>query len=650
MRRRATIENHQLGLLDHRHTLWLTGAGLSLIAACYGLARFAYGLFVPTFRLEFSLDATAVGAIASGSFAAYCVAIVLSSVLTPRFGGRAVAIAAGTIATAGVLLVAVAPNVAVLALGVLIAGSSTGVASPPLVHAVAHSVALPARNRTQTVINAGSGIGVAAAGPVALFTQEDWRAAWLVFAVLCAVTTLWVAIAVPSGRSPRRESVAGFPRPLLPSGSVGLIAAAILMGVASSAVWTFGRDVLVNVGGLDEAASTIAWILLGTFGLLGAAAGDLTRRVGVRTAWTVIMLIMGAATVLLAALPVLAWVAAAAFGAAYVALTGMLLIWGTDIYHRTPAAGAGLPFLALAIGQVAGAPLIGALSEAVGSLAAFGAAALIACGGAALRTPSRSSGRHREPGDDGAQDDAQTRDGRRSRHFGWIASGTLTMHASADGRPGMESSTQLREIAAQYSLTWPKQYLALADEGMLDVSPRQFLHFNTDFEVLQPRDVAKRLQMLAEPNDFRHIDPAEGLLPFGMEPNGNLYCFHTGAAEGGSVPVVLLQDDDEEDLRLAPDLPGFVFVTMVETVAEFYDDDDLGQGDPRQNAADWLSSHEQILIPDQVVALRELFVRPLIERDDDSMGFIEFAELDDLIDPVLKYPKRHEPIHLWQRG
>jgi len=122
----------------------LAAAGLSLIAVSYGLARFSYGLFVPTFREQFALSGTVTGAIASGSYTAYCVAIVLAMLLTPRWGGRRVAIAAGLVATAGTLAIALAPSTAVLAAGVIIAGASTGVASPPLAHAVTRAVPGPA--------------------------------------------------------------------------------------------------------------------------------------------------------------------------------------------------------------------------------------------------------------------------------------------------------------------------------------------------------------------------------------------------------------------------------------------------------------------------------------------------------------------------
>lgn len=391
-------------LLTPRRALSLTSAGLSLIAVCYGMARFAYGLFVPVFRAEFTLDAATAGAIASGSYASYCVAIIVSTVLTPRFGGRALAVAAGIIAVGGTLTIAAAPNAAILAVGVLIAGSSTGIASPPLAHAVTHAVAAPMKSRTQTVINAGTGVGVAVAGPIALLTHEQWRAAWLTFTVVCALVTVWVALIVPAGpsrRSPGHPTAPGrtaapentaapalLPRPVLPAGSARLIAASGLMGVASAAVWTFGRDVLVSEGGLSEQLSMIAWIILGAFGILGATAGDIAGRLGIRTAWPTSMLVLAAATALIAAFPssvIVACVAAALFGAAYIALTGLLLIWGIRVYRESPAAGVGIAFLVIAVGQAVGAPIVGTIAEAAGARIAFMAAALIGALAAVIR-------------------------------------------------------------------------------------------------------------------------------------------------------------------------------------------------------------------------------------------------------------------------
>jgi hypothetical protein len=67
-------------------TLGLGAFGFSLIAVCYGLARFAFGLFLPTIDRELQLGQTLAGVISGGSFASYCIAILASAALTERFG------------------------------------------------------------------------------------------------------------------------------------------------------------------------------------------------------------------------------------------------------------------------------------------------------------------------------------------------------------------------------------------------------------------------------------------------------------------------------------------------------------------------------------------------------------------------------------
>lgn len=55
--------------------------------------------------------------------------------------------------------------------------------------------------------------------------------------------------------------------------------------------------------------------------------------------------------------------------------------------------------------------------------------------------------------------------------------------------------------------------MTLADDGMVDMSRTgdevPLLHFSANFELLGAKDIARRLEMLAEPDDFRNIDPAE---------------------------------------------------------------------------------------------------------------------------------------------
>ncbi|MFD2080969.1 MFS transporter [Actinopolymorpha cephalotaxi] len=372
----------------------LAAAGMSLIAACYGLARFAYGLFVPTFRTEFHLDAATAGAVAAGSYAGYCVAIVVATVATSRWGARPVAVAAGACATVGTAVIAAAPGTVVLALGVVLAGSSTGLASPPMAEAVARSAPPRLEPRLQTVVNAGTGLGVLVSGPVALLFAGSWRWAWAAFSVLALAITMWVWLTMPRPGGPGRDGdrgVAPVSGIRVPRAGWRLFAAAFSMGLASAATWTFGRD-LVTAAGNSALTGVTMWIALGAAGLLGAFAGDLTTRVGPARCWTIGMLLLGVVTATLglaASSAVVAIVAGAAFGALYIALTGLLLLWGTRVFPVRPVVGVGAAFLLLALGQAAGAPVLGAVADAVTLPGAFLVAAAAAGLGAGIRPRHR---------------------------------------------------------------------------------------------------------------------------------------------------------------------------------------------------------------------------------------------------------------------
>ncbi|WP_017539871.1 MFS transporter [Nocardiopsis halophila] len=384
----------------------LAAAGTALIAVTYGIARFAYGLFVPAFRDEFGLGASAAGLIASGGYAAYCAAIAVSMLASGSLPPRRVAVGAGALATAGTALVATAPGPAALATGVLVGGASTGAASPPLAEAIAHRVAPHLRNRMQNIVNAGTGLGVAVSGPVALAAGAHWRPAWLAFSALALAVTLWNARTLPPGRTRDPAGPETARTPLLPSplgrpGSARMLTAAAAMGIAGSAVWTFGRELALTHGGLGPTASVAMWICLGATGVLGAFTGDLTDRLGPAGAWAAAMLAAAAVT----AVPALApgalpgalgpaalFTATALFGAVYTALTGLLLMWGIRLYPDAPSFGVGAAFLMIAAGQTAGSPLVGLVADRASLPEAFLLAAAVAATGAGI-TPARGSGR-----------------------------------------------------------------------------------------------------------------------------------------------------------------------------------------------------------------------------------------------------------------
>lgn len=369
----------------------LAAAGAALIAVTYGLARFALGLFVPEFRAAFDLSATGIGWVMAASFGGYLVALAGAGRLVARWGARAVAVGSGAAAAIGVLGVAAAPGPVVLAAAAAVGGASTGLASPSLATAVERQLAAAERSATQTIVNAGTSLGLIVAVPAALLAAATWRAAWAAFLVPVLAATFAASRAVAShdariGRL-RATGRLGWP----------LATTAVLLGLASAVFWGFGRELLETGSGLSPAVSRTAWVAVGLGGLAGAAAGGLADRRGLRFAliasWATFV-VAHAALAFGPAHVLAALASAAAFGAAYMALTGLLIVWSVAVRPGDPGSAVAAVFLLLAAGQIVGSPLAGSLADGFGLPAAFGAAAVLGAlavlpaGEAAARTTS----------------------------------------------------------------------------------------------------------------------------------------------------------------------------------------------------------------------------------------------------------------------
>ncbi len=376
---------------------WLVAPGLALIAVTYGLARFAYGLFLPQMREAFDLSPSLLGAIGAGSYLAYCVAVIISLVYTSRTGPRWMAVGAGAVAVVGMAIVAGAPAAWVLALGIVVGGSSTGLASPPMGEAVARSIRNGLQDRANALINSGTSVGVALSGPAALLLTGQWRLAWAAFALVGLAVLVWNAVVMPretmaeqvedekrepdedgaeagNGSGRTRASFSYLMGARARPRSVPLFMAAFGVGFASAVYWTFSRDLVVQVGGLGQTGSTLFWTVIGISGLAGGAAGDLVRRLGLTAVLRGALVSMAASMALLGVSPgviPLAYTSAALFGSTYILLTGVVLVWSVSVFRERPSAGLGAGFLLIAVGQVVGSPVAGALAGTTSPTTAF---------------------------------------------------------------------------------------------------------------------------------------------------------------------------------------------------------------------------------------------------------------------------------------
>lgn len=363
----------------------LLAAGTSFIAMTYGLVRMAFGLFLPDVKAELSFDAAAAGLISSGASLSYCVGALIGL----RAGAahpRRLVIGAGLCAGIGSAGMAAAMQSGVFAAFAILSSTGAGLASPALVSIIGRNVERRDNDRAQSMVNAGTGPGLIVAGVLALVLLPNWRLPWFVVAGFTVVVAALV-LGLDRARTHRSVDENKLP-PRSWFGAHGhVIAAALLMGAGSAAVWTFGRAHLVE-SGASEPVPIEAWIALGIGGTAVIATARWMSHVRPPTAWAVSTSVVAGATVMLGITPgvtALALAACVAFGWGYTAATGALIAWTVELDFGRAATGTSLLFVALVLGQALGATAAGAVAAVWGLAPAFILAAVVT--GTAVAVP-----------------------------------------------------------------------------------------------------------------------------------------------------------------------------------------------------------------------------------------------------------------------
>lgn len=342
---------------DATREVALAAFGTLLIAATYGMARFGVGLLHPAMASERPGIEDALPSAGTAQFVSYCLAAGVAAKLVPR-RARATAGAAGAVAALGCVGLATSTTSSAFVASAFIAGAGAGLASPALVGLLDAVVRDRMASAAQATVNSGTAIGVIGAGAIATVVAAP-ELSWWIMAVLCAAPAL-VVVLLTSRAAP---TVAPPPHGTLRASHLAVPAAAALgAGVISSATWTFGPTEVVARGALGSDRIGLLWAALGVGGLAGAFVDRLVRRVGPRTSFALCTgaLIAGSLGVL-ASTDGWWWptLGAAVFGASYMALSGVLVLWGRLIDRARGGAITAWLFIALAVGQALGAQLLG---------------------------------------------------------------------------------------------------------------------------------------------------------------------------------------------------------------------------------------------------------------------------------------------------
>lgn len=350
--------------------------GAALVAISYGLARFAFGLFVPSIIAELALTPYVIGIIGALPFISFVLATLVAPLAADRLGARNLAVLSGLFGVTGLTLISQSSDALTLGMGVFTCGICTGLMMPALTAAMQALVSRSMHGRVSSIMNAGTSIGIIVAVPTVIFLSDAWRLTYVIFAVLTGigVVAAWyfipsVSRVIPANAAP--------PPPITRlqwSRLIRLSLFAFAMGFVSAPYWLFAPDLAVNLGTLPPAYTGWLWFAVGIAGLGGAMVSDLADRNNPPITQALMLMMLSSSLVLLAASPSqlgLAMFSALVFGLAYMSLTGLYLMTGIRLLPGRLSMGPVVPFIACALGQAVGSPIIGLLVDGLGYADAF---------------------------------------------------------------------------------------------------------------------------------------------------------------------------------------------------------------------------------------------------------------------------------------
>ncbi len=376
-------------LPKQRHYGWVIvlAGGLSIFA-CLGLARFAFGMLLPSMREALGMTYDQMGFLGTGNFIGYLAGVALAPLLLRHVKPRSL-IPAGLLLIAGCMLGvgAVESYHAVLILYALV-GVGSGLVNIPVMALVAFWFRKEKRGQAAGLMVIGSGVAIMLSGVVIPYLNErlgddGWRAGWLALALLVLLVAVAAALLIRNepgdkgltalGRDGEADyepatagGLSGAARTLLHLG--GLYA---IFGATYVIYGTFIVTTMVEEHAYAEASAGLFWAWVGFFSLFsGSVFGVLSDRYGRRGGLMTVFAVQTLAYLL------------AGSGLGGVAMFGSVVLYGIAVFaipaimaaavgdclgRARAAAGFSIITFFFAIGQALGPAAAGLVAESTGT-------------------------------------------------------------------------------------------------------------------------------------------------------------------------------------------------------------------------------------------------------------------------------------------
>lgn len=384
------------------HYGWVIAfTGTLCIFACLGLGRFSLGMLLPSMGERLGLTYSQMGFISTANFIGYLAAVLISSRIMSRIGGRNLISLALLMVGCSMILISQAQSMNQIAVLYIITGMGSALANVPIMALIATWFGKKIRGKAAGFAVVGSGFAIILSGiliPVLNSIHHDgWRISWLTLGiiVLCCCAICFLSLInspaqvkmLPVGYDDQVEIVGSSVHEISIFSRIVLHIATLyfLFGFTYVIYVTFIVTSMVQDHGYPETAAGTFWSWVGLLSLVsgplfGAVSDKFGRRVGLALVFSI-----QAAAYLLAALPLSGMFLFFSIGCyGVVAWSVPTIITALVADYASPkrvAAIFGFVTFIFGLGQILGPSIAGIIAEKSGSFAnsfmlAFGMAVI----------------------------------------------------------------------------------------------------------------------------------------------------------------------------------------------------------------------------------------------------------------------------------
>lgn len=365
-------------------------AGTLTVAACFGLARFTFGMLLPSMRDALGMSYDQMGFLGTVNFAGYLAAVGLTPLLLRRFTPRSLITSGLMLIAACMFAISVSHAYGSILTLYMLVGIGSGLANIPLMVLVSYWFRRDRRGLAAGFIVIGSGFAIIFSGFLipylnARFGAQGWRAGWFTIALIVLAIAVIAATLIRNSPEEKGLEPHGTPGKVDydPSETKGRFSIIQILAHLGALYFVFGATyviygtfivtTMVEEYGFAEASAGRFWSWIGFFSLFsGVVFGILSDRIGrkgglmaVFAVQTVAYLLAGSS---LAAKVV--YISGALYGVAAFAIPAiMAAAIGDYLGKARAAAGFSMITFCFALGQTVGPAVAGMAANTTGTFA-----------------------------------------------------------------------------------------------------------------------------------------------------------------------------------------------------------------------------------------------------------------------------------------